>query len=477
MNSNKVTKRFIAKIVGYVCFYFFLTALFYWSVAGDWSKNPVTMTGVNPSSVVEAAGEVNQQFIPDMDNLKSVTIMPHFGENTDDCNILLRICEDEKVLWKETVNVSELVSNTMNEIVFANEITDVKNHILSLNVKTQNPGVYLWTGDSVSTGRFDVQVQTRELLVNEKVANGSLVYSFAGYDKLVAYRYIWPAALTLLLFIVVIQMISYVQLKKGKENAIVKLFRQCGQYRYLLGQLVSRDFVVKYKSSCLGVLWSFLNPLITMCVYLVVFSTLFRSDIENFPVYLMSGIIIFNTFTEATNLGLNSIVGNSALITKVYMPKVIYPFSKVLSSVINLCISLVPLMLVMVATGLPMQKSLLLLPLVVLFLMMFSFGISLLLATFNVFFRDTQFLWSVVLMIWNFLSPVFYPESIIAAELMPVYRLNPMYHILCFMRSIVLDGISPAPATYLYCLLTSLIPLVLGLWVFRKKQDEFILHL
>ena len=143
-----------------------------------------------------------------------------------------------------------------------------------------------------------------------------------------------------------------------------------------------RDFKIKYKASVLGVLWSFLNPLLMTFVYMFVFSTLFRSSsIENFVVYLMSGIILFNYFSEATNLGMQSIVGNAGLITKVYMPKYILPISKVLSSAINLVISLIPLMIMMALTGVRFSKSLLLIPLVLVFLILFCVGVSLILAS------------------------------------------------------------------------------------------------
>ena len=172
-----------------------------------------------------------------------------------------------------------------------------------------------------------------------------------------------------------------------------------------------------------------------------------------------------------------SITTNSALITKVYMPKVIYPLSKVLSSGVNLCISFIPLLIVMLITGVPFHKSMLLLPVVVMFLLMFCLGMSLILSTMNVFFRDTQFLWGVLLTMLNFLTPVFYPESIIPAQFQTLYHLNPMYQILFFMRSIIIGGVSPTPVTYLYCLLVCGVPLVLGLWIFRRNQDRFVLHL
>ena len=131
----------------------------------------------------------------------------------------------------------------------------------------------------------------------------------------------------------------------------------------------------------------------------------------------------------------------------------------------------------MLITGVAIQKSILLLPLVVVFLIVFSFGVSLILATMNVFFRDTQFLWSVLLMMLNFLTPIFYPESIIPAEFLTIYHMNPLYQIIYFMRTIIIDGVSPTPITYLYCILSCGITLLLGLWIFRKNQDRFVLYL
>ena len=265
--------------------------------------------------------------------------------------------------------------------------------------------------------------------------------------------------------------------KQGKPNLLLSLAALARQYRFLMKQLVTRDLKVKYKASVFGFLWSFLNPLLMMVVYSFVFSTIFRSNIDHFPVYLLSGIVIFNFFSDSTSLGLLTITGNAALITKVYIPKYVFPISKVLSSAVNLVISLAPLLIMMLCTGVHFTKALLLLPFVLVFLIMLSTGVSLILSTLTVFFRDTQFLWGILITIINFMTPVFYPESIIPAAFRTLYHLNPLYQILFFMRSIILSGVSPTPNTYLYCLLASVIPLAIGLWFFRKHQDKFVLYL
>ena len=131
----------------------------------------------------------------------------------------------------------------------------------------------------------------------------------------------------------------------------------------------------------------------------------------------------------------------------------------------------------MLTTGVPFHRSLLLLPVVLVFIIAFCTGVSLILATMNVFFRDTQFLWGILLTIWNFMTPIFYPESIIPAAYRTLYHMNPMYQIVYFMRCITIGGVSPTPATYAYCALGSFVPLLLGLLIFRWKQDQFVLHL
>ena len=260
-------------------------------------------------------------------------------------------------------------------------------------------------------------------------------------------------------------------------SLLVILSQTIKRYKYLLKQLVGRDFRVKYQASVLGVLWSFLNPMLMAFVYYFVFSTIFKSAIDHFIVYLMSGIILFNYFSESTSLSLISVVGNAPLITKVYIPKYIFPVTKALSSAINLAISFIPLFALMLFTGVPFHKSLLLIPLLLFFLVGFATGVGLILSAMYVFFRDVGFLWSVLISIWNFLTPIFYPVSIIPDKYMPFYQLNPMYQILSFARSIILNGVSPAPQAYLFCLLWSMGTLAVGLAVYYKSQDKFCLYL
>ncbi len=264
---------------------------------------------------------------------------------------------------------------------------------------------------------------------------------------------------------------------KGKKNFVVSFLSLYTTYGFLLGQLVKRDFKVKYKRSVLGVAWSFLNPLLIMGIQYVVFSTLFNSNTPNYPVYLLSGIVFFNLFSEATNSGIISITSNASLLKKVYMPKYIYPLSKLISSLINFGISLIPLVIIMLVTRTPITWSLLLLIFDIFFLLIFTFGVILIISTMMTFFQDTQFLWGVILLAWNYLTPIFYTDNIIPERFIKIYRVNPLYQYINFARICIIDGCSPMASSYIWCILCAVVALFIGLFVFKKNEDKFVLHL
>ena len=469
--------RFVPKIGLFVVFYMLLALLMYWVVADDWTRATVDMETVSQGYLLPADQEIAQSFICPADGLNRISLVPHFDQAERSGTITLSISENGKQLWHTDIETAAITSDTKLLVSVEPVLENVKGHDLLLTIQPNGTGMAVWAGNTVNAGKFDVAVKTEGLTVAQQPMEGCLVLEAHGYRNLQYSVWYWPVAMVLLAVCVLLIVITHVQLQQGKRTLLTVLVTVCKQYSYLLKQLVWRDFRVKYKSSMLGMVWSFLNPLLTMLVYYFVFSTLFKSNIEYFQVYLMSGIILFNYFTECTSLGLSSIIDNSSLITKVYMPKVIYPLSKVCSSAINLCISFIPLFLVVVISGVALSKSMLLIPVVVGFLVMFCLGISLLLATMYVFFRDMKFLWGVVLTMWNFLTPIFYPENIIPAEFLGIYRCNPMYQIVGFMRTIVLDGAAPTPEQWLFCCASAVVPLVLGLWVFRRKQDRFVLYL
>lgn len=265
--------------------------------------------------------------------------------------------------------------------------------------------------------------------------------------------------------------------KKGRTCLGLRIIAAFRKYEFLLSQLVARDFKTKYKRSVLGVLWSFLNPLLTMSVQYIVFSTLFKTSIDNFPVYLLIGIVFFSFFSEAVSMSLMSIISNANLITKVYVPKYIYPVSRVLSSTVNFLLSMIPLLLVVIITKASFTPAFLLLPFSMGCLIIFCLGLGMLLSSAMVYFRDTQFLWNVISMLWMYATPIFYPESIIPDQFMLIYKMNPLYHFIRFSRTIIMQGISPEPVAYLYCLIFAFGMLAIGATVFKKTQNGFVLHI
>lgn len=255
------------------------------------------------------------------------------------------------------------------------------------------------------------------------------------------------------------------------------MFRGFLKYRNLLSELVIRDIKLRYKRSFLGILWTVLNPILMMLVMTLVFSNLFKNDIKNFPIYLFIGNIIFTFNSDATNNALNSITGNSGLIKKVYIPRYLFPLSKALTALVNFFFSYIALIIIMIITKTPFYKSMLLTPLLVLYLLMFSTGLGLILSVLMVFFRDIAHLYSVISLAWMYITPIFYPESLLMDKLSIALKINPLYYYIDYLREITLYNNIPSLTDNITCFLYGLIFLILGLSIFYKKQDRFILYI
>lgn len=353
---------------------------------------------------------------------------------------------------------------------------------LTLTTTGCMPGnaITIYCGDTIVAGRFDIIQSISEAdryTINGVPGAGKLCVKVNCIRTLTFYRDYWLIIGGAFAALALLCLYWWRGAKDGRNNPLVAVCMLFTRYGFLIRQLVSRDFKTKYKRSALGMAWSFLNPLLTMSVQYVVFSTLFKSDIPNYPVYLLSGIVFFNFFNEAVSMGMTSITGNASLIKKVYMPKYIYPVSRILSSLVNFALAIIPLFLVMLITGTAFTPALLLLLFDMLCLLGFVTGMSLLLTTAMTFFQDTQFLWGVVSMMWMYLTPLFYPESIIPAQFLTVYHMNPMYQYITFARICIIDGVSPEPMAYLWCILSSVVVLGLGILTFKRHQDKFVLYL
>lgn len=249
------------------------------------------------------------------------------------------------------------------------------------------------------------------------------------------------------------------------------------KFQPLLKELVARDIKIKYRRSVLGVLWTLLNPLFMMIVLSVVFSNLFKFDIENFPLYLLSGQVIFNFFNDTTTSSMGAIISNGSLIKKIYVPKYLFVLSRVFSSFINLMASFTALMLVMVAMRVEMNWTVVFVPIPLLFLVGFSLGIGLILAVITVKFRDIMHLYSVFTTALMYLTPVIYPMSILPDWLSPIVKANPVTNILLMFRDVMLNGNFPNILGILIAFIETALALGVGLYVFYKNQDQFILNI
>lgn len=260
------------------------------------------------------------------------------------------------------------------------------------------------------------------------------------------------------------------------------------RYRFLLQNLISRDFTLKYRRSVLGVVWSVLNPLLMNLVMVLVFSTIFDMravGIENFPVYLLIGQLLFSFFSEATSSAMSSVLSAAPLIKKVYIPKYIFPLEKTGFALVNCLFSFIALLIVMVLTGAKLHFTAILAVYPLFMLFLFSLGVGLILAAATVFFRDIMHLWSVFLTALMYFSAIFYsPAQIgskviagITIEMSTFIRFNPIYWYITAFRTLVLEGKMMTGMMILVCTSCALVALVIGLLVFRKQQDKFVLHI
>ena len=247
------------------------------------------------------------------------------------------------------------------------------------------------------------------------------------------------------------------------------------RFRFLLLQLVKRDFKIKYRGSVLGILWSVLNPLLNMIVLSIVFSQVFRA-VDNYKMYLLAGLTIFNFFSEATNLACSSVVGNFGLMTKVYFPKFIIPTSKVLTATINLVITTIVYLVLGLFMDVTPWIGYLWIPYILLCVIGFSMGVGYILSALYVFFRDTLQLYGVFLTIWMYATPILYPIDTLPQNLIPIFSLNPLYQFIDFFRNITMNTVIPSVEQFLTCGLWAIGMFVVGAFAFVRTQDHFIYY-
>ena len=250
------------------------------------------------------------------------------------------------------------------------------------------------------------------------------------------------------------------------------------KYSFLLEQLVSRDFKVKYKRSVLGIVWSLLYPVLMMAVMAIVFSNVFKFSTPgvSYLAYLLIGLTYFNYFSEASNLAMSSVVGNFSLINKVYIPKYIFPLSKSLFVGINFLLTLIPLYVVIIATGTGLCWQHILLPFSFVCLFLFTVGMGFILSTISVFLRDMFYIYGIIITIWTYLTPIMYDIKMLNPTFAFVLKFNPLYQFINFARTIILYHNTPTLGQFAGCAVSAIIVFLLGIFIFKKKQDKFIYY-
>lgn len=265
---------------------------------------------------------------------------------------------------------------------------------------------------------------------------------------------------------------------------VLQHLRELWQYRDLVRNLVIRDLKARYKNSFLGVAWSWVNPLMMMIVYTVVFNVLAgHSHLRNYPVFILCALLPWSFFTNAVSQATNSIVDAAALVKKVYFPRAVLPLSAVLSNMVHFLISLPVFFLLALALEHPVTGWALLFPIILLIQGMFTVGIGFITATLNVFYRDTRLIMDVLLLAWFFLTPIFYPLTTVPEQYVlwgiPVdvrawlLRLNPMASIISSYRDLLYWGTPTAWDFLLRTAATSFLVLVIGYGVFLRYSPRF----
>ena len=254
------------------------------------------------------------------------------------------------------------------------------------------------------------------------------------------------------------------------------MLKKLKQHQFLFSELVKRDFAKKYKRTILGMAWSILSPLMNLIIMWLVFNNFFGNNVNHYAVYLFAGQLVFSYFTDATNLGMNSLVGNAGIFTKVNVPKYLFLFSQNVSSLINFGLTLLIFFTFVAIDGIPFTWLFLLLIYPTVCLVVFNLGVGLVLSALFVFFRDMQYLWGILTQLIMWMSAIFYTIDGYRPMVQNLFLLNPIYLYIRYFRKIVIDGVIPTPQFHLLAAAYALIAFGVGAWMYKKYNHEFLYY-
>ena len=252
--------------------------------------------------------------------------------------------------------------------------------------------------------------------------------------------------------------------------------RRWQEYEFLFSELVKRDFTKKYKRTILGMAWSILSPLLNLLIMYMVFNNFFGNNVDHYVVYLFAGQLVFSYFTDATNLGMTSLFSNSAIISKISVPKYLFLLSQNVSALINFGLTLCVFFWFVAMEGIPFTLKYFLLVIPASCLIVFNIGMGLVLSALFIFFKDIQYLWGVATQLIMWMSAIFYSIDSYSQTVRYLFLLNPLYLYIRYFRKIVIDGEIPTPQFHALCFFFALAAICLGGWMYKKYNNEFMYY-
>ena len=253
----------------------------------------------------------------------------------------------------------------------------------------------------------------------------------------------------------------------------MEIFKNLYQYRELLKTNVKKEIRGRYKNSILGVLWSFLNPLLQLAVYALIFPLILKNDIPYYTIFVCVGLIPWTFFTTTVNQAAFTIIANGNIIKKVYFPREILPISVVTSNAVNFVISTIIILAFVIIYGLGVTPYILLYPFILLIQYILLLGISFILSSITVYFRDLEHIIGIILMVMFYATPIVYSLDTLPEPFVTIMQLNPMAHIKEGYRSIFYYQTMPNMNNLLILLALSIILLVIGYFILKKLQKGF----
>lgn len=248
------------------------------------------------------------------------------------------------------------------------------------------------------------------------------------------------------------------------------------KYQFLFEELVKRDFKKKYKRTVLGMLWSLIAPLLQLAIMALVFSKFFGRNTDYYIIYLFSGNLLFSYFSDATQGGMRSLLQNSGIFSKVDVPKYMFLLSRNIQALINFGLSLIIYFIFVVANGITLKWSFLLLLFPIVCIMVFNIGVGMILSACYMFFRDIEYLYGVFVMLLNYLSAIFYTLDAFGETTRRLFYLNPVYTYITYFRKIVIYNQIPSLKYHLVCALYAAVALGIGAFIYKKYNYKFLYY-